>query len=823
MDTQARMDAGGPEIEFRLLGAQEGAPAWRPALEVVFVLEGTGRLHIEGGGSDYTLQRGDIFVVNGFQMRGIALDEGATVIALYVSPAFLAAFSAEMAAPAFGCKSFLHGDGRQQPFDLLRRDFARAFRAYYKNESPHPFHLRSKVVALLDTLFEHFLLPEQDRGAASGRERLRGAVAYIHQHYRQAITLDDLASHVYLSASYISRSFQRHFGVSFRGYLAQVRLLHATALLRGDATITDIAYASGFPSANAMIMAFKQYRGSTPGQYRARLRRESSGAAARAPAAAGGFSTIFASLMQYAEGDEAQQAGAGAQTADTLEISADLGKAKGPTAQGWRRVVNSGYARDLLDAAHQGQMARLQRSVGFEYIRCKGMLDDDMVLCTRDILGRVEMNYVYVDEVIDCILGMGAKPMLELSHMPSIMAKNTGIPFRRPTVISAPADVAAWEALIERLMTHWVRRYGVAKMRDWLFAPWTSPDFSTFAMYTLDEYAITYAASYRAIKRALPGARICGPGSAAHDGATLSWFIDTARAAGCLPDVLTFRSFAAVAPDLESGALNLAQSTETFPLAVSGDEDYLATTSRALRAVLRQQGAAHLPIMLEEWSNNIWQRDLCNDTSYKSAYLFKSILESAGDYAGMGYFSLGDQLDEIAPAAEQFHGGFGLFTRGGLPKAAYRAYQLLARQGGRVLARGKGYAVTASDEAVQVYLYNYAHYDTLYRYRHTTHLSQTDRYRVFNEKRPVACSVYLTGMAPGAHTVRRYSIGPQGGSSYDAWVAMGAPQPISAREAKALARLSHPVYHTEQVHVDGTMLVKAYLAPHEVVLLELSR
>ena len=38
----------------------------------------------------------------------------------------------------------------------------------------------------------------------------------------------------------------------------------------------------------------------------------------------------------------------------------------------------------------------------------------------------------------------------------------------------------------------------------------------------------------------------------------------------------------------------------------------------------------HMPLIVEEWSNNIWQRDLCNDTCYKSAYLFKNILEQPG-------------------------------------------------------------------------------------------------------------------------------------------------------------------------------------------------
>ena len=69
-----------------------------------------------------------------------------------------------------------------------------------------------------------------------------------------------------------------------------------------------------------------------------------------------------------------------------------------------------------------------------------------------------------------------------------------------------------------------------------------------------------------------------------------------------------------------------------------------------------------VPVLFGAWSYIILRRYLCNDTCYKSAYLVKSIMENDDSYYGLVYFSISDQLDEIAPAAEAFHGGFGLFT-----------------------------------------------------------------------------------------------------------------------------------------------------------------
>ena len=121
---------------------------------------------------------------------------------------------------------------------------------------------------------------------------------------------------------------------------------------------------------------------------------------------------------------------------------------------------------------------------------------------------------------------------------------------------------------------------------------------------------------------------------------------------------------AAIDPEEEKSGLKLVENNESFYMAVDGDEDCLMHLRRKVKDFLEAEGEGFcgLPVLMDEWSNNIWQRDLCNDTCYKSAYLFKSIMENHDSYYGLGYFSISDQLDEIAPAAEAFHGGFGLFT-----------------------------------------------------------------------------------------------------------------------------------------------------------------
>lgn len=812
-------DSVNREFEFVTMKHEDNLGVWSQEIKIVFILRGKGWLHMEEATNAYEISQEDIFVINSFQMHSILLEENALAIALLLSPSFIATFSPETSNVNINCKSFLYSEDKQQIFDVLRRDFALAFRAWYKNEFELSIHLRSKIIILMDNLFRNFSKNKMESGKESGRERLRVAVDYIQRNYRESITLTDLSSHTHLSSPYISRSFRKYLGISFTEYLTQVRLFHVTALLRSERTITEIAYESGFSSSSAMIDAFKQYNGITPGQYRRSMGEVKCSHHQPDIHEEEGFYTSFTPLMKYAEQVEEKVM---LPAVAICEISVNIGSVRCHLNHNWKMMINAGYGRDILNSSIQNQILKLQKTVRFRYIRCKGILDDDMMLYTCDVYGNVSVNYVYLDRLLDFILSTGAKPLLELGHMPSIMAKNRVQTFKRPVFLSSPKDMEQWNILISGLMEHMAKRYGIEEMKRWLFAPWISVDLHLFGFFTLEDYADIYSTSYRAIKNISNDFKVCGPGCSSTSPQTREWFFDMCKKQGCMPDIFTVRSFATIDPNEEESGMKLVESNEAFYMAVSGDEDYLTHYFKEIHSFMEHKGMGNIPIMLDEWSNNIWQRDLCNDTSYKSAYIFKNIMENHDSYYGMGYYNLGDQLDEIAPAAEIFHGGFGLFTQNGIPKSAYRAMQLLNKAGDKLIAKGDGYFITSSEDEVQIFLHNYCHYDMLYRYRNTTNLSRTERYRVFNEKQQKSYHIHMEGFKPGKHILRRYGIGPSGGSTYDAWLEMGAPEPMTKEEEKRLYQLSYPRYRVESLEAEGYLKIKAWLLPHEVQLITIS-
>lgn len=99
------------------------------------------------------------------------------------------------------------------------------------------------------------------------------AILYIQHHFRDTVSLQDVAKHVQLSPNYLSQRFHMHTGVRFQTYVQDIRLNFAETLLSAsDLPITEICYASGFNTLSHFERLFKQRKGQSPSDFRKHLR-----------------------------------------------------------------------------------------------------------------------------------------------------------------------------------------------------------------------------------------------------------------------------------------------------------------------------------------------------------------------------------------------------------------------------------------------------------------------------------------------------------------------------------------------------------------------
>ena len=95
------------------------------------------------------------------------------------------------------------------------------------------------------------------------------AVDYIKRNYMKKITLEEVASHVYLSPSYFSKIFKEEMKVNFNTYLNNVRIEMSKKLLMDDSIVlVDLSNLVGFEDQSYFSKVFKKITGVSPGKYR---------------------------------------------------------------------------------------------------------------------------------------------------------------------------------------------------------------------------------------------------------------------------------------------------------------------------------------------------------------------------------------------------------------------------------------------------------------------------------------------------------------------------------------------------------------------------
>ncbi|WP_019910807.1 response regulator transcription factor [Paenibacillus sp. HW567] len=95
---------------------------------------------------------------------------------------------------------------------------------------------------------------------------------YVATHYREQMTMKDIAGKTYLHPIYLGQLFRKSSGMYFNDYVHQVRIEKARLLL--DATsfkVAEIAASVGYQDTDYFVQQFKKIAGCTPSCYRKNL------------------------------------------------------------------------------------------------------------------------------------------------------------------------------------------------------------------------------------------------------------------------------------------------------------------------------------------------------------------------------------------------------------------------------------------------------------------------------------------------------------------------------------------------------------------------
>lgn len=101
--------------------------------------------------------------------------------------------------------------------------------------------------------------------AYAGDGAVAAAVRYCREHFRDPMSIKELASQSDLSREHFSRLFKEHVGMAPGSFLRMQRLEAAADLLAGSSLpLKEIALRSGFFSTRQFVNAFRKARGKSP-------------------------------------------------------------------------------------------------------------------------------------------------------------------------------------------------------------------------------------------------------------------------------------------------------------------------------------------------------------------------------------------------------------------------------------------------------------------------------------------------------------------------------------------------------------------------------
>ncbi|MBQ8158847.1 MAG: helix-turn-helix domain-containing protein [Prevotella sp.] len=104
---------------------------------------------------------------------------------------------------------------------------------------------------------------------ASDSKRIMKVKNYIDQHYKDEMSLEQLASLVGMTPTAFSRYFKQHTGKNLSEYIVDIRLGHAARqLIDTTDSISEICWSTGFNTLSNFNRLFRKRKGCNPTEFR---------------------------------------------------------------------------------------------------------------------------------------------------------------------------------------------------------------------------------------------------------------------------------------------------------------------------------------------------------------------------------------------------------------------------------------------------------------------------------------------------------------------------------------------------------------------------
>jgi xylan 1,4-beta-xylosidase len=458
--------------------------------------------------------------------------------------------------------------------------------------------------------------------------------------------------------------------------------------------------------------------------------------------------------------------------------------------------VGTGRMNLALRHEYHNQLAKVQKDIGFSYIRGHGLFCDDMAVYhtyKENGVEKEEYNFRYIDMVFDDYLALGIRPFVELGFMPKQMASGDQTVFYWKGNVTPPADYDKWARLVTAAVNHWIHRYGRDEVISWPFEVWNEPNLAGFWKGAdMEEYFKLYDVTSRAVKDCEQRIQIGGPAiCGVDDERWMKCFLEYCLKNKAPLDFVTRHAYGTEAP--EADGRYVYQKLRTT-------DEFMSEPLQSRRIIDNFPEYKGMDIHLTEFNTSYSPRNPIHDTNLNAAYVARLLSELGDVCVSYSYWTFGDVFEESGVAFTPFSGCFGLLANGMIPKPTYWTFVFYKDLYPTAIAKTEHFIVTKSDVNLRGVAWNPVEGRGDFSMRLLFDIKNGPYLLLIKTVDEITCNPLKT------------------------WLDMGSPAYPTQRQLDILKECSRPQVTTRRLDVtEGSVNIDILLTSNALVFFELQR
>ncbi len=265
--------------ELASLPNRAGPLHWHPEFEIATATLCS--LDFQVGQEHIILEAGDSIFVNGSILHGIKQLDGDIpepmpniVFSTGVIASDISTINQKYIKPTLSCDllPYIVFHSKDAKCMEINRLITEIYQKLDRREGCYEMTVQRNLSYIFEYIFNSFqIFPKckASRIQITAQIRIQKMLSYIYEHYRESVTLEDIAGAANISRTEAGRCFNAYMGCSPIEVLIRYRLQTAHKFLtETNLTLEEISLECGFHSVSYFIRQFRKNYGHAPGSYR---------------------------------------------------------------------------------------------------------------------------------------------------------------------------------------------------------------------------------------------------------------------------------------------------------------------------------------------------------------------------------------------------------------------------------------------------------------------------------------------------------------------------------------------------------------------------